>query len=501
MLFSTFITFFFFLILINYYFVVFSSLVFFRHPSFLLCKKFLHKLSNINNKEEQLSTDSIILKLENKNNLNSKELSDIFLSLENGKASKEEVLQMVFSNIEKTERKKAVDEVHQRTISLTKTGYWKTKLPNGNNKLAKNKEDLYEKLYEYYFGKADYSFKSIFEKANTENQRNVDATKKRKQQSYNQFISDEFSNKDVRILNYQIIDDYIINTLKTYEQQHDEKILKTTFGNFIGVINAVLKYCQNPLHQINLDSSLASTTIHVENYNHFYRLPSKNRKKAIQKAYQPSDVERLKHSLNERIQKNHDYVQAINSTALLCSANSGMRIAELCALKWSDIDDKSMTIHSQIVKDGKGWRYEASTKDEKYCSSGGRTFPLSDNLQAVIVLAKELQKTWGITTDYVFGREGTWTNPSQLSHALAKISKKLNLPCTNNHALRMYFNSYVLTATGILPPTRAYLLGHSVQVNLDVYTLPLGGDDLYEDVRVKLNSFSLVTQKDPLVTP
>ncbi|MGM9778326.1 MAG: tyrosine-type recombinase/integrase, partial [Prevotella sp.] len=287
--------------------------------------------------------------------------------------------------------------------------------------------------------------------------------------------------------------------LKMYEAEHGEKMLKSTFGGFKGVINCVIKYCQNPRNLVSLDKSLMAFSIHDADYSRFLRLPVKNSKKAIKKAYQPADVNRLVEALSKRVQANRNYVEVINALAILCSINTGMRIAELCALKWSDIYDSIINIHAQIVLSERGWVYEGSTKDERYCSAGGREFPLTNQLRNIFEQAKHYQEFWGVKTEFVFGRAETWSTPSNIGHALAKISKKLNLTCTNNHALRMYFNSYVLAARGVDPSTRAYLLGHSVQVNLDVYTLPLNGNDLCQNVLSILNE-EQVTQKDSLVT-
>ncbi|MBR1860302.1 MAG: hypothetical protein IJ796_00350, partial [Lachnospiraceae bacterium] len=53
---------------------------------------------------------------------------------------------------------------------------------------------------------------------------------------------------------------------------------------------------------------------------------------------------------------------------------------------------------------------------------------------------------------------------------LYRICKSLGYSITNNHAIRMYFNSYVLIPKGIDVTNRARLLGHSVEVNLKNYS-------------------------------
>ena len=41
---------------------------------------------------------------------------------------------------------------------------------------------------------------------------------------------------------------------------------------------------------------------------------------------------------------------------------------------------------------------------------------------------------------------------------------------SNNHAIRIYFNSFVLIPAGVSLPNRARILGHTEEVNLSHYT-------------------------------
>ena len=50
------------------------------------------------------------------------------------------------------------------------------------------------------------------------------------------------------------------------------------------------------------------------------------------------------------------------------------------------------------------------------------------------------------------------------------MSRHFGLGITNNHAIRMYFNSYVLIPAGIMVTDRAKILGHSPEVNLHNYS-------------------------------
>ena len=208
----------------------------------------------------------------------------------------------------------------------------------------------------------------------------------------------------------------------------------------------------------------------------------------------------LENTLNARIERNKGYIQCINALALLCSINTGMRIAELSGLKWEHISEKTIHICAQIVRDGKTYKYINTTKDEKYREdeNGGRYIPLTNKLKAIFKIAREKQEQYGIETDFVFGRNETFSNPNQIESALYHTAQELGLNCTNNHAIRIYFNSYVLAKNGVRVSERAKFLGHSAKINEEVYTLPLNDDEFLvemESILEKENKKENVTQK------
>ena len=65
-----------------------------------------------------------------------------------------------------------------------------------------------------------------------------------------------------------------------------------------------------------------------------------------------------------------------------------MRAGELPSLKWSDVHDNYIHIHSQQLsnkrKGGKKYYYANWTKDEKGESKGGRKFPLTQVIRDLL---------------------------------------------------------------------------------------------------------------------
>ncbi len=77
----------------------------------------------------------------------------------------------------------------------------------------------------------------------------------------------------------------------------------------------------------------------------------------------------------------------------------------------------------------------------------------------------------GICSEWVFCKEdGSWITTVAYYESLYRVTHKLGLKLSNNHAFRMSLNSYVYVPMGLPATERAKLLGHSVDTNLRHYT-------------------------------
>lgn len=129
-----------------------------------------------------------------------------------------------------------------------------------------------------------------------------------------------------------------------------------------------------------------------------------------------------------------------------------MRSAELCALKWTDIDEANKAIHihaQQLSQKPKGahkkqYVYAEHTKDEKGISRGGRYFPLTDSIKAILDELRALQTRLNISSEFIFCHEnGEWIKTDAYETCLRRLCKNIELDVTNNHAFRMSLNSNV----------------------------------------------------------
>ena len=316
-------------------------------------------------------------------------------------------------------------------------------------------------------GNGDTSFENVFEKA-LDNKIRTEApnpnTVNRIRFMYKAYIDDEIAKTDIKKIDSDIFAEYIQKKLNT------EAFTKDKFLKLKGVFNIVFDYA------LSKEIIIKDPRLGVNN-RCFMKKLVETEKRPEKKAFQKEDIETLIKELNKRISSNtqncNEVMQTNNALMTLFSINSGLRAAELCALKWEDIDfeEESIWVHSQILSDGtttkKEYYYSLGTKNEKGITKNGRVILLTDELKDILLKRKETSNG----NEYVFGSlKGGFTNPDAYEKSLWRLCKKLGLNKTNNHAIRMYYNSYVLIPLGFNAAERAQILGHSIETNLKYYT-------------------------------
>lgn len=156
--------------------------------------------------------------------------------------------------------------------------------------------------------------------------------------------------------------------------------------------------------------------------------------------------------------------------ALLMAVTTGMRIGEICALQFSDIDfDKGeikidKTLERVAFSGQPSQIYIGSAKSESSC----RIVPM---LPKVSKLAKNFSKVakpnW-----YVATGAAKYTEPRTLRNYFDKVCKKIGIPKIVFHGLRHTFASMMITK-GVDVKTVSSILGHAgVEITMDVYCNP-----------------------------
>ncbi|MZP28655.1 tyrosine-type recombinase/integrase [Heliobacterium undosum] len=169
-------------------------------------------------------------------------------------------------------------------------------------------------------------------------------------------------------------------------------------------------------------------------------------------------------------------------TAFALLLGTGLRLGELLALRWDDVDFSQNLIRirrSAIrLKAPEGRRKTRVVIQAPKSKSGKRDIPLFDVLANLLKEWKRVQVeeslTYGheyINSGYVVThRNGTMMDQSNLTRAFHVLLNKASLPKTNIHALRHTYATQLLEKN-VHPKVAQELLGHSsITVIMNTYS-------------------------------
>lgn len=153
---------------------------------------------------------------------------------------------------------------------------------------------------------------------------------------------------------------------------------------------------------------------------------------------------------------------------------TGLRIGELCALKWENIDikNKKVKINKTITRiKNPSMNSDVKTvvvMDEPKSSSSIREIPIPD---FIIPILRKISKDV-IPTDFFVTGNGSFVETRTYFNRYKKILGKINLSNYNFHALRHTFATRCVEK-GFDPKTLSEILGHSsVKITLERYVHP-----------------------------
>ena len=178
-------------------------------------------------------------------------------------------------------------------------------------------------------------------------------------------------------------------------------------------------------------------------------------------------------SVNEQMILEHYIFDNLSekNIGILLSLYAGLRIGEVCALKWSDIDFAEKTIYikntvSRITLVSEEFtqnRTKLQISDAKTHSSN-RTIPIPE------LLYKTLSSIKNNASEFVLkGTRYPYVDPRTLQYAFHKILKECRLRDINYHVLRHTFATRCIES-GMDVKSLSEILGHSnVNITLNIY--------------------------------
>jgi len=179
--------------------------------------------------------------------------------------------------------------------------------------------------------------------------------------------------------------------------------------------------------------------------------------------FSPQILSKSDQLLLEKFCKQH---QNVYTYGILISLYTGMRLGEICALRWEDIDNDTIFVHCSMQRmKTKSGRWEIMISEPK-TENSRRFIPIPDCL---IHFIKENRENSG----FVLKQDnGKFIEPRLMQKKMLDIFKKSNVCIRNFHALRHTFATRLIDC-GSDPKTVSELLGHStVQITLNKYVHP-----------------------------
>ena len=300
--------------------------------------------------------------------------------------------------------------------------------------LLKNKKILYKDwIYTWLLEKKDYIKESTY--ANYSN--NI----------FNHIIP-KLGNYYLNELNHKVIQDFLLELSKNGRKDNNGGLAEKTIKDITIIIKGSIK------KGINEDKIK-----HIELTFNYPKDNKENKLYVLTKREQNKITNYVLENINSR------------NIGLLISLYSGIRIGELCALRWEDVDFKKncLTINKTIQR--------VYIKDKnKNISKVIITTPKTKNANREIPINKDfleiLKKVKSDKKHYVLTGNEKYIEPRTYRKHFNKVLDELKIKHFNFHSLRHTFATNCISL-GVDYKTVSELLGHAnVNITLNLYVHP-----------------------------
>ena len=249
-------------------------------------------------------------------------------------------------------------------------------------------------------------------------------------------------------LNNKIIQEFLLKKYKIGRLDNSGGLSSKTIRDIVAIIKSSLKFAmkEDLISSFNLDFI-------------YPKISSKDKIYTISKQDQDK--------LIDYILKN----QSSKNFGILLTLYSGIRIGELCALQWKDIDFKNnilninKTLQRVYIKDKQINKSKLIITNPK-THNAEREIPLNKDF------AKELKKFKTDNEDYILSGSRKWIEPRTYRRFFARTLEKVKIDKINFHGLRHTFATNCIKL-GVDYKTVSELLGHAtVNITLNLYVHP-----------------------------
>lgn len=369
-------------------------------------------------------------------------------------------LSYVQEQIEMAKRNEILKK-HPYKISCGKDGLWRTYIPdkskkNGRRQIKKTTEAAINKeVIAYWTPKLDtYTFNEYFNRwldvkvayGISEN------TLYKYKCDYKRFFEGtDFGKTDIRNITSEDITIFMVNTIKDKELK--QKAGTALWGYICGTFKSAFinrKVKENPCEYVD--------TQMFRRYYDKTKVPEEHR------IFNHNESGNL---LNQLREDHANKPQYIPSYAVELATMTGMRVGELVALKWSDIDIENRVL--AISKAEVSGRISKTVSISTTKNKETRKLPLTDELIAFFRNLEQIEEKYGYKQEFIFANEDGRIKARVVSDCARNKCIQRNMDTKSIHAIRRTVNSN-MRCNGVPDTVAASILGNTPEVNTKYYT-------------------------------
>ena len=343
-----------------------------------------------------------------------------------------------------TQKKGYVDVMHPYAITVPKDSHskrYETYIKEGGErrKISKlTEEDLYECLYRYYSGEANaIGPKKVYGATLTslfpqwlEYKRMHGAAETyivRITSDWKRFYEDqEIANMPIKSMTKLYLDEWAHKMIMDYQ------MTRKSFTNATVVIRGILTYA--------VDLEIIPTNPFLQLHFEGRRVFTPERKKASKtQVYTPEEARAIIAMAWEDFKNPGKKVCLLLPLAIVFQFLTGVRVGELCALQYKDIEGDS--IHVQRMTRG----YKHEVVNHTKTDAGDREIYLTKEALHVIKTCKRFQEQHGYDSNgYIFSIDGQPLVYRNINKAYKRYCERLGIMYRSSHKVRKTFISTLL---------------------------------------------------------
>lgn len=358
-------------------------------------------------------------------NLSDKELLNY--ALENGMID----VSTIQKTIEMNERKKYL-EMHNHEVWQGKDGYFYTKVddetkPGGRRMIKKSQRKAVEDAIVDYYKKAeeDPDIKTVFEQCFSQKLRYGEIQR----QTYDRYATDferffgELSAKKIRYISEDDLEDFIKTSIR------EKKLTAKSWGNLRILINGIFKYAKKKGYtNLSITSFMGDLDISSKAF-------TKRRKSDEECVFKEEEIKNLSKYLLQR--------PTLGNLGVLLAAYTGMRVGEVAALKWEDINEKYIYVHrTQVRFHGENGEEVYEIRDSPKTDAGVRKVVIVEKLLPIIRKIRSINPF----TEYLFEKKGKVLTKHAFEMCLYRACDVVGIPRRSMHVLRKTYATRLINS-------------------------------------------------------